>query len=44
MAMSFVLAGLKTPGIVINDPQCCAKTFPSFFEQLEAVIRRSGHG
>jgi len=37
MAMSFVLAGLKCPGLVINDPQCCAKTFPDFFERFERM-------
>jgi len=38
MAMSFALAGLKCPGIVINDPQCCAKTFPGFFERFDRMI------
>jgi len=38
MAMSFALAGLKCPGLVINDPQCCAKTFPDFFERFERMI------
>lgn len=37
MAMSFALAGLKCPGLVINDPECCAKTFPDFFDRLEAM-------
>jgi len=37
MAMSFALAGLKCPGLVINDPQCCAKTFPDFFERFERM-------
>ncbi len=37
MAMSFALAGLKCPGLVINDPQCCAKTFPDFFERFERI-------
>jgi len=38
MAMSFAIAGLKCPGLVINDPQCCAKTFPDFFERFERMI------
>lgn len=38
MAMSFALAGLKCPGMVINGPQCCAKTFPDFFERFERMI------
>ncbi len=37
MAMSFALLGLKHPGIVIEDPGCVAKTFPSFFETLELL-------
>lgn len=39
MAMSFALAGLKCPGLVINEPQCCGKTFPDFFERFEAMLR-----
>ncbi len=37
MAMSFAVAGLRVPGIVIEDPDCVAKTFPDFFERLEAL-------
>jgi 3-phosphoshikimate 1-carboxyvinyltransferase len=37
MAMSFALVGLGSPGIVINDPQCCRKTFPDFFERFEQL-------
>ncbi len=37
MAMSFALAGLGCPGIVINDAGCCNKTFPGYFDQLESV-------
>ncbi len=37
MAMSFAVAGLGCEGIVINDPQCCGKTFPGFFEQFERM-------
>ncbi|MCX6349661.1 MAG: 3-phosphoshikimate 1-carboxyvinyltransferase, partial [Candidatus Aureabacteria bacterium] len=32
IAMSFSLAGLKVPGIKIQDPGCVAKTFPAFFD------------
>jgi len=38
MAMSFALAGLKCPGMVINDSQCSAKTFPDFFERFERML------
>jgi 3-phosphoshikimate 1-carboxyvinyltransferase len=37
MAMSFAVAGLKVPGIVIENPGCVAKTFPGFFERLRAL-------
>ena len=37
MAMSFALAGLRHEGIVINNPQCCGKTFPDFFDQFERM-------
>jgi 3-phosphoshikimate 1-carboxyvinyltransferase len=34
MAMSFALAGLKVPGVVIRDPDCTRKTYPEFFADL----------
>jgi 3-phosphoshikimate 1-carboxyvinyltransferase len=37
IAMSFALLGLKVPGIVIEDPACVSKTFPDYFERLEAL-------
>jgi 3-phosphoshikimate 1-carboxyvinyltransferase len=37
MAMSFAVAGLRVPGIVIENPGCVAKTFPGFFERLRAL-------
>ncbi len=39
MAMSFALAGLKVPGIRINDPACTAKTYPHYFADLQVVCR-----
>lgn len=38
MAMGFSLIGLRVPGIVINDPLCCRKTFENYFEVLEECI------
>ena len=35
MAMSLALVGLATPGVVIRDPGCTAKTYPRFFEDLQ---------
>lgn len=37
MAMSLALAGLKQPGVIINDPDCTAKTYPDFFQDLEKL-------
>ncbi|MGB2987150.1 MAG: 3-phosphoshikimate 1-carboxyvinyltransferase [Phycisphaerae bacterium] len=37
MAMSFALVGLRSPGIVIRNPECCGKTFPDFFERFERL-------
>ena len=34
MAMSFAVAGLHLPGVIICDPDCTKKTFPEFFETL----------
>lgn len=35
MAMSFALAGLRIPGVRINDPACVEKTYPNFFGDLK---------
>ena len=37
MAMAFAISGLRSPGIVIDNPQCVAKTFPDFFARLEEL-------
>ena len=37
MAMAFSLIGLRTHGIQINNPECVSKTFPHYFEVLEAL-------
>lgn len=39
MAMAFSLAGLVVDGVAIADPECVAKTWPGFFEVLEAMCR-----
>lgn len=39
MAMSFALAGLRIPGVRINNPRCVEKTYPRFFEDLDALAR-----
>lgn len=40
MAMGFSLIGLASAGIVINDPDCCRKTFENYFEVLNEVITK----
>jgi 3-phosphoshikimate 1-carboxyvinyltransferase len=37
MAMSLALPGLRIPGVVINDPDCTAKTYPHFFDDLRRL-------
>ncbi len=42
MAMSFASAAARTPGVIIEDPGCVAKTFPGFWaELLRAGLRLS---
>ena len=37
MAMAFTVAGTRTPGIIIDDPECVSKTFPDFFERVASL-------
>ena len=37
MAMSFALAGLRIPGVDIQNPECTSKTFPKFFDVLATL-------
>lgn len=37
IAMSFALAGLKVPGIVIKDERCVEKSFPDFWNVFEGL-------
>ena len=39
IAMSFAVAGLKIPGVVIKDPVCVDKSFPDFWEVLEELYQ-----
>ena len=38
MAMSLALVGLRVPGVVILDPECTAKTYPDYFQDLQALL------
>jgi 3-phosphoshikimate 1-carboxyvinyltransferase len=40
MAMSFAVAGAKLPGMIINNPEVVAKTFPDFWK----VVKKIGIG
>ena len=40
MAMSLALIGLRTPGVVIDNPGCVAKTYPGFFADLERITTK----
>lgn len=37
IAMSFALAGLRIPGVVILDPGCVSKTWPGYFEAFASL-------
>jgi 3-phosphoshikimate 1-carboxyvinyltransferase len=38
MAMSMALVGLRVGGVVIRDPACTAKTYPRYFDDLQALV------
>jgi 3-phosphoshikimate 1-carboxyvinyltransferase len=42
MAMSLALVGLKTPGVVIEDPACTGKTYPKFWNDLNGINHPTG--
>lgn len=42
MAMSFAIAGLRIPGVQINDPGCVDKTYPQFFNDLRHLTQQAG--
>jgi len=37
MAMSFAILGTRVPGIRIGTPECVSKSYPTFFEELQAL-------
>jgi 3-phosphoshikimate 1-carboxyvinyltransferase len=37
IAMSFAVAGLKIPGVTIEDPECVAKSFPDFWQFFQQL-------
>ena len=41
IAMAFALVGLRASGVQIADPGCTAKTFPDYWQRLEALRPRT---
>jgi len=39
VAMAWALLGLLVPGITVSDPDCVAKSYPMFWQHLDAVQR-----
>ena len=39
IAMAFALIGLVIPGIQINNPSCCKKTFEEYFQMLDEITK-----
>jgi 3-phosphoshikimate 1-carboxyvinyltransferase len=37
IAMSFAIAGLAIDGVIIKDPDCVKKSFPDFWDRLDAL-------
>jgi 3-phosphoshikimate 1-carboxyvinyltransferase len=37
IAMSFAVAGLRTPDVIIRNPACVAKSFPSFWQVFDGL-------
>jgi len=44
MAMSLALAGLRIEGVEIQDPDCTAKTYPGFFQDLVRITATAEKG
>ncbi len=40
MAMSFSLVGLRANGIKVKNPNCVAKTFPGYFDELKKLCQK----
>lgn len=39
IAMSFAVAGLRVPGVLIRNPECVKKSFPGFWELWQSLGR-----
>jgi 3-phosphoshikimate 1-carboxyvinyltransferase len=41
LAMSFALAGLRVPGVTIENPGCVSKSFPRFWHEWEKLTAKT---
>ena len=41
MAFAFALLGLVRPGVLVREPECVAKSWPSFWKDLAALGART---
>ncbi len=39
IAMAFSVAGLRIPGVIIEDIECVSKTWPGYFDAMEQYLR-----
>jgi len=39
IAMSFAMAGLKVPGVVIKNTECVNKSYPGFWDDFERLVK-----
>ena len=39
MAMCFSLAAFSPVGVTINDPDCCRKTYPTYFQEFSRICQ-----
>jgi 3-phosphoshikimate 1-carboxyvinyltransferase len=37
LAMAFAVAGLRLPGVVLDDVRCVAKSYPTFWDDLRTL-------
>lgn len=40
MAMALALVGLRRPNVIINDPACVRKTYPTFWSHLRTLYKQ----
>jgi 3-phosphoshikimate 1-carboxyvinyltransferase len=41
IAMSFAILGLRSVGLIIENPACVEKSYPEFWEHLESVYAQN---